>query len=106
MSIGKKLLFAVIAMVLLSLVVTLFCSSWIFRRQLFKIGKESLESDVTRAANALSVTINKLTIDTQDWAFGMIPINLRNRVILTMVTRNTSTIISQTIIFEIKNLIS
>ena len=68
MSIGKKLLISVIAMVLLSLVVTLFCSNWIFRDNYIKLEKQSLASNVTRAANALSVTINKLTIDTQDWA--------------------------------------
>ena len=68
MSISKKVLIAVISMVLMSLVVTLLSSGWIFRDSYLKLERENLESDVNRVTNALSVTTNKLANDAQDWA--------------------------------------
>jgi PAS domain S-box-containing protein len=68
MSIGKKLLIAVIVLILCAFLTTLFLSILIFRTSYSNLEKKTLENDIERAVNGLSVTTNRLAADTEDWA--------------------------------------
>jgi sensor domain CHASE-containing protein len=68
MSIGKKLLIAVIFLIFLSFLTTLFFSIVIFRSSYANLEKKTLDNNIERAVNGLSVTTNRLAADTADWA--------------------------------------
>jgi PAS domain S-box-containing protein len=67
-SIGKKILIAVTAMILTAVVATLFLSVFIFRNSFLNLEKQNLDSNIRRADNALIVTTNQLVANTQEWA--------------------------------------
>ena len=68
MSIGKKILIIVTAMILTAVVATLFLSAIIFRDSFLNLEKQNLNSNIRRTENALTVTTNQLVANTQDWA--------------------------------------
>jgi PAS domain S-box-containing protein len=67
-SIGKKILIIVTAMILTAVVATLFLSAIIFRDSFLNLEKQNLNSNIRRTENALTVTTNQLVANTQDWA--------------------------------------
>lgn len=68
MSISKKILIAVISLVLTAVLATLFLSIVIFRSSFLNLENENLDSNVKRAEYALTTTANQLVANTQDWA--------------------------------------
>ena len=67
-SIGKKFLIAVTAMVIFALLTTLLFSLVIFRSSFLNLERQNLESNVKRVTNTLSASIDNLSMDTQDRA--------------------------------------
>jgi hypothetical protein len=67
-SIGKKILIAMLSLVFFAILATMIFSVVIFRGSFLNLERENLDSNVKRATNALTVITNRLTADTQDWA--------------------------------------
>jgi PAS domain S-box-containing protein len=68
MSISKKILIAVISLVLTAVLATLVLSVVIFRSSFLNLENQNLDSNVKRAEYALTTTTNQLVANTQDWA--------------------------------------
>lgn len=68
MSISKKILVAVIFMVLIAVFATLILSIVIFRSSFLNLENENLDVNVRRATYAMSFTTSQLIANTQDWA--------------------------------------
>jgi PAS domain S-box-containing protein len=67
-SIGKKMLIAIISLVVVSVLATLLFSIVIFRSSFLNLENENLDSNIRRATFALTVTTNQLVTNSQDWA--------------------------------------
>ena len=68
MSIGKKLLIAVIFLIFFSFLTTLCFSIVIFRSSYSNLEKKTLDNNIERVVNGLSVVTKRLAADTGDWA--------------------------------------